>query len=101
MGAGSYGSNTGRAYIYYGGVSIDNIADVTMTGEAASYYGGSVSGAGDVNGDGYDDVIIGAYYYNNFTGRAYIYYGGVSMDVTPDIIMTGEGIYNFFGLNIC
>jgi len=100
VGAGSYGSSTGRAYIYYGGVSMDNIADVTMTGEAASYFGGSVSGAGDVNGDGYDDVIIGASNYNTFTGRAYIYYGGVSMDVTPDIIMTGEGIFNFFGLSV-
>ena len=40
---------------------MNNIADITMTGEAANnYFGSSVSTAGDVNGDGYSDVIVGA-----------------------------------------
>ena len=34
----------------------------TLTGEAAdNYFGGSVATAGDVNGDGYADVVVGAY----------------------------------------
>ena len=42
---------------------MDNTADVIMTGEAADdWFGYSVSTAGDVNGDGYSDVIVGAYY---------------------------------------
>ena len=54
--------HAGRAYIYFGGASMDNIADVTMTGEAAGdNFGISVSTAGDVNGDGYSDVIVGAH----------------------------------------
>ena len=41
---------------------MDNVADLTMTGEATNnYFGNSVSSAGDVNGDGYADVIVGAY----------------------------------------
>ncbi|MBK6876378.1 MAG: FG-GAP repeat protein [Ignavibacteria bacterium] len=32
-----------------------------------------VSSAGDVNGDGYSDVIVGAGHYNSNTGRAYIF----------------------------
>ena len=51
-----------RAYIYFGGASMNNIADVTLTGAAADDdFGYSVSTAGDVNGDGYSDVIVGAY----------------------------------------
>jgi hypothetical protein len=61
VGARTYSSNTGRAYIYYGGSSMDGAADIMMTGEASgNYFGNSVSGAGDVNNDGYDDVIVGA-----------------------------------------
>ena len=55
-------------------------------------FGVSVSTAGDVNGDGYADVIVGAYAYSANTGRAYIYFGGPIMDDIPDVTMTGEAI---------
>ncbi|MGD8782055.1 MAG: integrin alpha, partial [Ignavibacteria bacterium] len=98
VGAGSYNSQTGRVYIYYGGSSMDAEADVTIDGEEASTnFGHSVSGAGDVNGDNIDDVIVGAYTYNSYTGRAYIYYGGSSMDADADVTMTGEGTLNYYG----
>ncbi|MEZ4823397.1 MAG: hypothetical protein R2942_13730 [Ignavibacteria bacterium] len=44
--AGSYGNSSyiGRANIYYGGASMDIIADVTLTGAATNnYFGGTVS----------------------------------------------------------
>jgi len=101
VGAPYYNSNTGRAYIFLGGASMNNIADVTMTGEAVNnYFGYSVSSAGDVNGDGYSDVIVGAYGYTSYTGRAYIFFGWSAMDYLPDLIMTGFAVNSSFGESI-
>ena len=101
VGADRYSSNTGRAYIYFGREILNNIPDVTLTGEAAGiYFGTSVSTAGDVNGDGFSDVIVGASNYNTNTGRAYLYYGGASMNNVADGVMTGETTNNYFGLSV-
>ena len=101
VGATRFNSYQGRAYVYYGGSSIDNSADVTMTGE--DYYTGfglAVASAGDLNGDGYTDAIMGASEYDSSRGRAYIYYGGSSMDNSADVTMTGEAMSNFFGYSV-
>jgi hypothetical protein len=106
---GAYGNDAGgyqagRAYIYFGGTSMDDIADVTMTGEAAyDFFSISVSTAGDVNGDKYSDVIVGAYLNDaggTWAGRAYIYFGGTSMDDIADVTMTGGAAYDWFGSSV-
>ncbi len=101
VGQDAYSSYTGRAFIYFGGPSMDNIADVTMSGNSIyDSFGCSVSTAGDVNGDGYSDVIVGAYgefIYNNYTGRAHIFFGGPSMDNVPDVLMSGETVGGRYG----
>ena len=57
------------------------VAAMVESNQASAYFGVSVSGAGDVNGDGYSDVIVGAYCYDNGQtdeGVAYVYHGGAS-----------------------
>ncbi|MBK6877798.1 MAG: FG-GAP repeat protein [Ignavibacteria bacterium] len=74
-----------------------------MTGvNANDYFGISVSGAGDVNGDGFTDVIVGSedFSFNSNNGRAYIYYGGTGMNNTADVIMNGDSANYYFGCSV-
>jgi hypothetical protein len=101
VGALGYASNTGRAYLFFGGMAMDAVADVTMTGQNSNdFFGNTVTSAGDVNGDGYSDVIAGAYGNSSATGRAYVYLGGGSMNNSPDVTMTGESSNNLFGFSV-
>jgi len=73
---GAPGYNTlrpGKVYIFYGGESMDATADYTLTGESVEdKMGYSVAGVGDVNNDGFDDVVMGAYF-NPINGKVYLY----------------------------
>ena len=76
------GTTAGKAYLLFGsslGTSADielSSADYTFTGEAAQDTAGwRVSGAGDVDGDDLDDLLIGANYNDNGganAGAAYL-----------------------------
>jgi len=107
-GAFGYGGTTGRVYVFYGGPTFVSkgaaSADVILTGEASSYFGYSVSTAGDVNGDGRADVIVGAPWFTSYTGRAYIFYGGATFVSKPaanaNVILTGEATNDFFGMSV-
>jgi len=72
-------TDEGHVMYYQGspnGLSASGTLDQT---QSSAFFGTSVSAAGDVNGDGFSDVIIGAPQYDNGQtneGRAYVYYGG-------------------------
>jgi hypothetical protein len=76
----------GRAHIYFGGPSFDTIPDITLVArENIRHFGYCVSGAGDVNDDGFYDIMVAAG--NEETDRSfvYIFYGGNPMDTVPDL----------------
>ena len=106
IGAPAYsydGIQSGRAYIYYGGFYMDTIRDVILSGGLRDNFGCSVSGLGDINGDGYSDVIVGARYnsYNGENaGRVYLYCGSTDMDSTCDFIFNGENTKDEFGSSV-
>ncbi|MFB6138839.1 MAG: integrin alpha, partial [Halosimplex sp.] len=96
------GRNSGAAYIVYGPAdpgTVDlSVADVTLRGvENNDLAGWSVSTAGDVNDDGYADVVVGAPYSDSAApngGAAYVVYGNESMPATmnlseADAVLTG------------
>jgi len=90
----------GRAYLYFGGPGIDAVADLVFPAppNGSGWFGISVASAGDFNGDGYADIIIGARY----AAEAFIYYGGPSLDASPDVTLTGDvAIYgSWFGSSV-
>lgn len=101
VGAPAYNSNMGRSYVFTGSAAMDNTADLTMTGGGTGYlFGASVSSAGDINGDGYSDIIIGANGYSSSRGRAYLYYGGPVLNATSDINFIGELTGDNFGCSV-
>ncbi|MDI6916807.1 MAG: transglutaminase domain-containing protein, partial [Thermoplasmatales archaeon] len=88
----------GAAYVFYGdpgltGTMSVTSADVNLTGATIyDYFGFSVSGAGDVNGNGYDDVIVGA----PGADSAYIFYGSATMG--SDFGVLGIKTYGYTGV---
>ena len=101
-GANGGGTSKGQAYIFFGGLSMINEADITITGSADNDdLGRGVGNCGDVNGDGYTDVIIGAIYADAGganRGQAYIYYGGSGANNIPDIIISGISDNDYLGV---
>jgi hypothetical protein len=89
----AYGS-AGRSYVIFGkttgfasGISVTSLNGtngfVLSDGVVDARTGSSVSAAGDINGDGFDDLIIGS----SYTGSAYVVFGhggafGASVSLT-------------------
>jgi hypothetical protein len=95
---GTSPADAGRAYIFSGmdGSLLRTL--VSPNQEAGGWFGSSVSGTDDVNGDGGADVIVGAIYEDTGAaltdpGRAYIFSGVLSADEVgarpPSVILVG------------
>ncbi len=83
VGASTYDNgqaDEGRAFVYLGSsLGLANTAVWTSeTNQAGAYFGCEVSGVGDVNNDGYDEVAVGAWHHTNgqtYEGGAFVYLG--------------------------
>ena len=94
----------GKAFVFHGGPGgLEASPSWTAIGESAplSGYGGTLGGAGDTNGDGFDDVIVGAPGYDvdpaaslsTNEGRAYVYFGGpAGLSPTADWESSGDNL---------
>ena len=88
-------------YLYFGGAQLDSIPDAVFNTTGSSLAGCTFDKGGDINGDGFDDIVIGQSAYNSKKGRILIYYGSSSFDTIPDIIINGDGEYPGFGSSVC
>jgi hypothetical protein len=93
----------GRAYLYQGSASGPSQTPnwIAESDQVNAFFGGSVGTAGDVDGDGFDDVIVGANAYShgqNAEGRAYVYGGSADgLSVDPDWIAEPDQADAYFG----
>lgn len=98
------------AELFLGGPDFDTIPDFTFRGEGNDFFGCEVSIKGDLNDDGYNDIIIGDSAYDlgghfgiSNAGKVYIFYGGSKLDTIPDVeLVVGDidknvGWYYSFG----
>ncbi|MBX9736050.1 MAG: hypothetical protein K2X32_03920 [Phycisphaerales bacterium] len=121
--ATSNGGFSGSSYVVFGKVSgFSATMDLSslggnngfrLDGAADNVSGGSVKTAGDVNGDGFDDVIVGSYRADpngNDSGSSYVVFGKASgfsaaMDLSSlngsnGFRLDGEAADDFLGVSV-
>jgi hypothetical protein len=111
--AGGVYNNEGESYVVFGKAgwagtptldlaTLDGTNGFRLIGaDAGDYSGGSVSSAGDVNGDGFADLIVGAFGAEsaggaNQEGESYVVFGKASWAGTPSLdLATLDGANGF------
>jgi len=95
-------TDEGRAFVYHGSVTgLGSSPAWTVPGEQAlGNFGGSVGTAGDVNGDGFSDVIIGDSYFSS-RGRAFVYHGSAAgLATSPAWTAESDQVFAYFGSSV-
>ncbi len=108
VGAPGYGSSLsteGKVFVYLGSSSgLAETPDWTAESDQTAKLGWSVASAGDVNGDGYGDVIVGEFRYSNpeqHEGRARVYLGSAAgLSPSPAWTAATDRANSLFGISV-
>ena len=103
--SGGLSYDEGAAYLFFGsatGPASTSVASWSLYGsDNTGELGIRLDGAGDINGDGYADVVIGEPGYGVDTGRVQVFYGGANgLASTADLTLGGVGSNDDFGMGV-
>ncbi len=89
----------GMVLLYLGNLNgLSTTASWYTTGAANDNLGVSVTGVGDVNGDGYADFAAGAHQANAGNGKVLVFYGRNGTPLTtPSVTLNGPSFNSIFG----
>lgn len=115
----------GESYVIFGKASgfaasiaaadLDGADGFRLNGiDDEDYAGRAVSGAGDINGDGFEDIVVGAYLayegYTNRSGQTYIVFGQSAafnasidlgaLDGGDGFLINGRGFVHYLGFDV-
>jgi hypothetical protein len=104
-GVGSF--QVGKADVYLGSSSgLETTSSWTVEPIVSADFGASVWTAGDVDADGYDDVVVGSPEFDtgkgtSFPGRAVLYKGSIAgLETAPSWVMDGSQPHGKFGRDV-
>ncbi len=82
----------GRVHIFFGGPNLDETPDLTLVGfPDEQNFGLEIGGGEDVNGDGYDDVLVASWGPGwPPQGRIFVFFGGDPMDSLWDFTVASR-----------
>jgi hypothetical protein len=83
VGAPAYGPGNGAVFVFHGGVlglqaTDPSMAQARLMGDQANFSFGSSVASGDVNGDGYDDVVVGDPLRDSNDGGGFVFFGSAA-----------------------
>jgi len=89
----------GRIFIYSGSGDIDTVTDVIISPDSgATGAFGHQMAIGDLNGDGYNDLVFTDHNYSSVRGKVYVHLGGELLGNVPDFTTQGMEVGEGLGL---
>lgn len=97
--------DAGKVFVFHGNSSGSLGAPVWgfAADQSGANLGCSVTALGDVNGDGYDDIAVGAFLYDGATpdrGRVHVFQGGPDGLTGPSRVLEGSQTGEHFGVRV-
>jgi hypothetical protein len=100
VGAAFFGGQTGEAYLFMGGPGGLDAPPVILgnpNGSNAGRFTIGLSGVHDINGDGFDDFVVGSYLSAGNVGAAWLYLGSATELSMPIPLPDPYGVIAYFG----